>query len=164
MKSKKFLAIAGIFSLAVFSIGLAAIGADTQSVTATVTPKNISVTVSPGSVDYGTVAINTESAPSVIITASNNGNVAENFNIKGSNSTNWTLSDTAAGADTFMHKFAKSGDSYAAYTALHNTNYTALATAVGTSGSQLFKLKLITPTSTATYAQQSTTVTIQATE
>src|SRR3989344_2715698 len=103
MKGKKFLAIVGIFSLAALSFGLAAIGADTQSVTATVTPKNISVTVSLGSVDYGTVAINTESAPSAIITASNNGNVTENFNIRGSNSTNWILNDTAAGADTFMH-------------------------------------------------------------
>ena len=158
---KLWAALGGAALLA--SAAIPALAVTEGSVTATVTAQSISITVDVPSVPYGTLAVNTESAPSAIITATNNGNVTENFNIKGSNSTNWTLSDVAAGAGTFMHKFAKSQDAYTAYTALHNTNYTALATGVAASGTQLFKLKLTMPTSTTFFAQQSTTVTVQAT-
>ena len=157
-------------AVAVFAVALIAasvlpvFAANEGAVTATVTAQNISITVDVTTVAYGTLAVTTESSPSVVITAANNGNVTETFNIKGSNSTNWILSNTAAGADTFMHKFAKSQDVYVAYTALHNTNYTALATGVaGISGTQLFKLKLTMPNSTTFFGQQSTTVTVQAT-
>lgn len=159
---KKILAGLGILSL-VLAVAGPVWAATEAGVTATVTAQNISVTVDVPSVAYGTLDVNTESSPSPIITATNNGNVTENFNIKGSNSTNWTLSDVAAAPETFMHKFAKSQDSYAAYTALHNTNYKPLAASVATSGTQLFRLKLTMPTSTSFFTQQSTTVTVQAT-
>jgi len=154
-----------ILGLAGMVVGVAVQGATTDIVTATVTPQTVSVSVDVSSVDYGVLDVNETSAPSVVITATNEGNVAEKLEIKGSDSADWTLSNTAIGSETFMHEFATDDDSYAAYTALHNTNYTTLDASVSApSGTQLFKLQLKMPSSTSATGQQSTTVTVLATE
>lgn len=161
---RKFLAGLGILSL-VLALAAPALAATTDTVTATVTPQLVAVSVDVPDVDYGVLDINETSAPSVVITATNDGNVTEKFGIKGSNSTNWTLSDTDVGADTFMHEFAVDDDSYTTYTALNNTTYDTLDASVSTpSGTQLFKLRLKMPSSTSTTLQQSTIVTVLATE
>src|SRR4051812_19098481 len=81
----------------------------TATVAATVTLQNVSVSVSDGSVSYGTLATNTTKTTlsgglNDQQTATNAGNVAEDFNIKGQNSTDWTLGSTAA-SDQYIHKF-----------------------------------------------------------
>src|SRR5579872_6587847 len=69
----------------------------TGVVAATVTVQNVSVSVSSGTVAYGTLATNTSlttlAAPGLNDqqTATNNGNVPEDFSINGQNSANWTL-------------------------------------------------------------------------
>jgi len=158
--------IASIVILGLFGmiVGVAVKGADTDTVTATVTPQTVAVSVDVESVDYGVLDVNETSAPSAVITATNDGNVTEDFEIKGANSTDWTLSDTAVGANQFMHEFATDDDSYVTYTALNDTTYDTLDTSVATSGTQLFKLQLKMPSSTTTTDTQSTTVTILATE
>lgn len=137
--------------------------ADTATVTATVTPKLVSVTVSPTSVAYGTVPLSS-SATSGVITATNDGNVTETFNIKGADATystnTWVLSDTAVGANQYMHKFAL--PTYITWTPL-STTYLTLATGIAASGTQDFKLQIWTPTSTTLYGEYSTTVTVLAT-
>ena len=157
-----------ILSLVGMVAGVAVQGANTAPVSATVTPKKISVSVSPSSVAYGTVALDTEVFPTgdPAITATNDGNVTETLNIVGANATfganTWTLSGTANGADIYMHKFDT--PAYAdPYTAL-TTSYQTLAASVASSGTQDFKLKIKTPVSTLAYGEYSTTVTIQATE
>ncbi len=92
-----------------FVAGISVKAADTASVTATVTAQNISVTVTDGTVAYGTISLSsskdtTTSGTNDSQTATNNGNVTENFNIKGQDSANWTLAATA-GPDQYVLHF-----------------------------------------------------------
>lgn len=162
--TKQIIASICVLGLLGMAVGVVATADETGTVTATVTPQIIAVTVDVSSVDYGILDVSDTSAPSAVITATNTGNVAEKLEVKGSDSTNWTLSNAAIGADQFMHEFATDDDSYVSYTALHNTNYTTLDATVATSSAQLFKSRLKMPSSTSVTTQQSTTVTVLATE
>jgi hypothetical protein len=148
-------------------VGVSSRSADTGSVTATVTAQNISISVSDGSVSYGTLAINTtEDTTSGGVndsqTATNEGNVTENFNIMGSDTGSWTLAATQ-GSDEYFHKFCNNGtcDSSANWTAL-TTSYQTLATGVASSGTQEFDLQIGVPSSTAVFTEQNADVTVQA--
>lgn len=144
--------------------GQSVFAASTASVTATVTVQNISVTVSDGTIAYGTLAVSAtaDTNPADTQTATNNGNITENLNIKGQNSANWTLG-AAAAADTYIHRFciATCGTPPTNYTAL-TTSYQTLATSVAASGTQTFDLEISTPTSSTNFTQQSVDVTVQA--
>lgn len=140
--------------------------ATTGSVAATVTVQNISITVTDGTVAYGTLGLNATAStrsPVDLQTATNNGNVTETFTIKGQNSANWTLAVTA-GADNYIHGFciATCTTPPTNYTALTTSNQT-LATGVAASGTQTFDLYINTPTTSTNYTQQSVDVTITAT-
>lgn len=141
--------------------------ATTAAVTATVTVQNVSVTVSDGTVPYGTLATNT--AKSTITadlndlqTATNGGNVTEDLNIKGQNTAAWTLGATA-GADQYIHQFctATCSSPPTNFTAL-TTSYQTLKTSLAASGTQTFDLRIVTPTSSTSFTQQSVDVTVQA--
>lgn len=165
MKIKKPLLV----GLSTFLITLAifanvALAASTATVTATVTAQNISVSVSDGTIAYGTMAVNSSAGTngSDTQTATNDGNITENLNIKGQNTAAWTLAATA-GANQYVHQFCKATCASAPtnYTAL-TTNYQTLATSVAASGTQTFDLYVTTPTSSASYTQQSVDVIVQA--
>ena len=141
--------------------------AETAQVAATVTAQNISVGVSDGIVAYGTIGVGatadtTSNDKNNSQTATNTGNVTEDFNISGSDSTNWTLAGTA-GENTYTHKFCNNGtcDASPNWTAL-TTGYQTLATGVGTSATQELDLQIGTPTSTTFYTEQTVNVTVQA--
>lgn len=141
--------------------------ANTGTVSATVTAQNISVTVADGTVTYGILAVSTSKSTTAadlndLQTATNNGNVAEDFNIKGQDSTAWTLAATP-GSEQYTHRFCTSSctNPPTSYTAL-TTNYQTLGTNITTSGTKTFDLQLSTPTSTTNFDSQSVHVTIQA--
>lgn len=149
--------------------------ASTGTVAATITPQNISVSVTDGSVSYGTVDVSssantTSSGINDSQTATNDGNVAEDFNIKSSNATGgtgWTLAGTI-GSDQFKHSFCTTGsgspdpcDTSPTWSAM-TTSYAALGSNITASGTKLFDLKLDTPSSVSDYTQKSITVTVQA--
>jgi hypothetical protein len=137
--------------------------AETATVTATVTVQNISVSVSDGSVAYGAMALNTSKSTcdlSDTQTVTNDGNVTEDFNIKGQNSANWTLGSTP-GNNQYVHKFSTSSCPWSSGTAL-TTSYLTLATGIAPSGTTTLNLQITTPTSTSSYDQQSVDVTVQA--
>lgn len=143
---------------------LPARAASTGTVTATVTVENVSVSVTDGSVAYGTLSTNTSAGTngSDTQTATNDGNIAEDLLIKGANTTAWTLGATA-GSDQYTHKFCVSSCTSAPtnFTALTTSNQN-LATSVAASGTQTFDLYITTPTSSSSYTQQSASVTITA--
>src|SRR5690349_8778650 len=76
--------------------------ATTGTVAATVTPQNISVAVTDGTVAYGTLDLSTSADTTSggvndTQTATNDGNVAEDFNVTSTNATGgtaWTLAGT----------------------------------------------------------------------
>lgn len=158
----------GIISLIAVFWGSHVFAASTGTVAATVTAQNISVSVADGSISYGTIALSSSSDTTSTgvddsQTATNDGNVTEVLNIKGSNSASWTLAGTV-GANQYKHEFCTTTcDSSPSWTAL-TTNYQTLNASLASSGTQVFDLKLSTPTSSASYTQQSVDVTVQATQ
>jgi len=94
-------------------------------------------------------------------TVTNDGNVAENFNIEGQNSANWTLAATA-GSDQYVQKFATSTCStFSGGTAL-TTSYATAATNVAASATSTLNLQINTPNPSTIFTQQSVDVLLQA--
>lgn len=163
----KQITFALIFAI-ILMAGGAVLAADTANVTATVTVQNVSVSVSDGSVSYGTLGQNsaqTTLALSDTQTATNNGNVAESLNIKGVDSTNWTLAGTA-GSDQYVHRFCNDTDldcttAPTNYTAL-TTNYATLDTNITLSGTVDFQLQINTPNPSTNFTEQTVSITVQA--
>lgn len=169
MKSKKILAFTSLILLAVFSFlsFRKVLAVDSATVNATVTLQNVSVSVGDGSINYGTLSANQSKSTTAsdlndtqLIT--NNGNVAEDINIKGQNSADWTLS-AVADIDQYVQKFCTDSCTIppANYTAL-TTNYQTLVSDIAASGTQNFDLEITTPTSSSVFTQQSVDVVIQA--
>ena len=126
----------------------------------------VSVSVSDGTVAYGTIGQNTTKSTCTselndAQTVTNDGNVTENFLIKGQNSANWTLAATA-GTDQYVHKFLNGTCStFSGGTALTTTDQT-FATGIAPSGTATLNLQITTPTATSYFTQQSVDVTITA--
>src|SRR3989344_3706482 len=163
---KKTLAIITFASFLFATSNLLVWAADTGAVTATVTVQNISVSIFDGTVTYGTLSNNatadtTSGGLNDSQTATNDGNVTENFNIRGANSASWTLAGTN-GSDIYRHRFCTSDcDGTPTWNAL-TTSYQTLATGVATSGNQVFDLEIQTPNPSTVYTQQSVDVTVHA--
>lgn len=167
MKKILFLTI-GVLATALI-IGQYALAATTGTVGATVTVQNVSVSVTDGTVAYGSMALNATAStrsPVDLQTATNNGNVTEQFNIKGMDATGstqtWVLAATAGSAQ-YIHGFcvATCTTPPTSYTAL-TTSYATLAASVVASGTQTFDLYINTPTATTDYTQHTADVTVQA--
>lgn len=165
-----FIFLASIFSIIALSFVPFTFASTTATVTSTVTVQNISVTVSSGTVSYGTLATNasltTLAAPGLADTqtVTNNGNVAEDFNIEGQNSANWTLDTTNSTLDHYIHKFCiatcGTNASPTNFTAL-TTSYASLATNIAAAGTQNFDLQITTPATSDNFTSQSVNVTVQ---
>lgn len=160
---RKAIVILGVVALLLAALAVPAMAGTEAGINVTVTIRNISVSVDTPSVAYGTIDLNTRKA-SGVITATNNGNVTENFNIRGANTTNWTLAATN-GADQYVHEWATpaypaEGTDWA--NNLTTPGYQSLAAGIAAAGTQAFKLQILTPISTTYYTEQSTTVTVQA--
>ncbi len=127
-------------------------------VSATVTPAVLSVSVTPDSVDYDVVEMNsTDNLPTPIsFTATNNGSITEDIEIRGASTGDWTLAATA-GTDQYVHK--ASPDAFSTTITLTTSNQ-SLAAGVTTSGTVTVSLKLDAPTSSTTAATQTAPVTV----
>jgi hypothetical protein len=132
----------------------------------------ISVTISNGSVAYGTLGVNTSkdtTSGSLNNTqvATNAGSDPEDLSIKGQNSANWTLSGSP-GSEQYSEYFCTTGsgspdpcDTGPTWTAM-TTSYQSLGSNIAASGTQRFDLKITTPTSTTATSQQSVDVVVLA--
>ena len=129
-----------------------------STVSATVTPAVLSVTVTPNTVDYDVVELSsTDNLPTPeTFTATNNGSITENIDIRGADTDNWTLEATA-GTDQYVHK--ASPDGFSSTITLTTSNQT-LGTNIATSGTVTVSLKLDAPTSSTTAATQTAPVTV----
>jgi len=177
MNMKRFLSSLVLSLVILFSFSLVAPAvkaATTGEVSATVTVINLAVSVTDGTVAYLTISAgDTEDTTTPAVdggvddsqTATNDGNVLADFNITGTDSTNWTLAGTA-GSETFTHKWCTTSCDEASptWTAI-TTGYTSLATSIAASGgTQVFDLQMGTPTTTTNFTEQTATVTIQIVE
>ncbi len=160
MNRKIWAAIGGAALVA--ATALPALAADNDAVTATVTPTLVAVSITDGVVDYGTLGAGTSKdtlSPADTQVVSNDGNINEDFVIKGQNSTpdGWTLAATAA-SEAYKHEFTTTGTFG---TALTTTNQ-SLSAGVASSGTVNLDLKITTPTSTTATNQQNVDVVVQA--
>lgn len=165
MKTTALLVSFSLVCLCLFATKVDA--ANTGTVNATVTAQNVSVTVADGAIAYGILAVSTSKSTistdlNDLQTATNSGNVPEDFNIKGSNSAAWTLAATP-GVEQYSHKFCTASCTTPPtnYTAL-TTSYQTLGLNIATAGTKTFDLQLSTPTSTAVFTAQNVDITIQA--
>ena len=135
-----------------------------DSVSATVTAVVISVNVSPNSISYGPQPVGTTNAvPSPMpLDVLNDGTVAENFQIKGSNTADWSLASTA-GTNQYVHIFSTDGPT-GTYKALTTTNQALYSGSVAPAGVVNVDLRMDLPTLTAATTQQTATVTVLATQ
>ena len=131
-----------------------------STVSATVTPAVLSVSATPTSVDYDVVELSSVgNLPTpTSFTATNNGSITENINIRGADTANWTL-ENAVGANQYVHK--ASNDNFAIQTiTLVTPGSTLLKASVAVNGTVTVSLKLDAPTSSTTAAQQNAAVTV----
>lgn len=166
--SSVILVLAGLAITGVTSAG------DTDSVAGSVLVANISVSLDQSSFGYGTVNNNTASSTLQLwggagITATNDGNMTEDFDIYGANTTSaggtWTLAGTT-GSDQYIHKFCNDTDNDCtspptSYTALTGSPQT-FKNSISTSGTATFQLQITTPNPDTTAIQQNASVTVQA--
>jgi hypothetical protein len=159
---KKIALILATAAVLASSLTLATLAENPATVNATVTVLNISVSVSPSTVAYGSRPL---SATGVVpspdnFLATNNGNVTEKFSIKGAGTAAWTLGSTP-GADRYVHRFSSS--SQGPWTELTETN-SIFASSIAPAGNVQVFLQMDLPTSTTATAQQTAPVTILATQ
>lgn len=144
--------------------------AEESTVTATVTAQNLSVSVSDASISYGSLGVGTSASTAIndgdslsdSQDAVNIGNLAEKFNIRGQDSTAWTLGANPA-SETYSHDFCTSScDASPAWTALTTSNADLVAS-IGVGSTQNFDLRIRMPSSTATFTSQTVSAVVQAT-
>jgi len=164
---KILLIVIAILLISLSSVANIAQASSSATVASTVTIQSVSVSVGSGTVTYGTLATNTSESTIVsdlndTQTVTNNGNVAEDFTVKGQNSANWTLA-ASAGSDQYVHKFCTSscGTPPTNFSAL-TTSYQSLASNVAAAGTANLDLQITTPTSSSVTTQQTVDVTILA--
>ena len=135
-----------------------------STVSATVTPAVLSVTVDPTSVDYGTVELDTaDNVPDPpTFLATNNGGITENIEIRGANTTPsgaWALVSGVPATDQYRHEASR--DAFTTPIILTTLNQT-LDTGVLVNGTVTVSLRLDAPTASSTAATQTAPVTVVA--
>ena len=133
------------------------VSAEEETVTATVTGESISMTVSPTSIDYGTVPFETSrsslaalSGP-ITFLATNTGNVNEDFFVRGSNASGsgftWNLQSgaVACGGPSTINKFRHSVTPVGGSAIFLTTADDFLATGVVPSGTKSFNSEIYMP-------------------
>lgn len=149
----------------------------TAGISVTVTPKKIAISVSPNTYNYpmlelhdtSTHAAGTDSTETTTtFTVTNQGNVNEQFYVKGadavdSGSHSWTLAAGAGvGADRYAHDWK--GGSGGTYADLTTSNVLASGTIAPSGTVSDYRFKIHMPSSTGSYLAHSTSVTFTATE
>lgn len=140
--------------------------AATAVVSATVTANNLAVSISDGSIAFGSVALNTATttvAHGETQTVSNDGSTAV-INVKSGNATGgttWTLG-TSPGSDTFkLEVSTTTGSTYMTFQATDTYLTASSSSASLTSGPLDFRFT--TPTVSTDFVQKSLTITVQVT-
>jgi hypothetical protein len=151
-----------IVSLALLVVKTRAAG--TASVGATVTFQNVAVTITSGSVNYGTLGSSGSQTTYILgqsQVATNTGNASATMTITGTSTAAWGLQGTQD-ADKYVHKFCNGTatcSTLASYTAMTYSPIN-LDTNVAASSTVTFNLGIMMPTTSSSYTVQSPNVTV----
>ena len=154
-----------VLILAIF-LGQSTRAASTAAVSATVTATNLAVSVSDGSIAFGSVALNTATttvAHGETQTVTNDGSDAV-INVKSGNATSgttWTLG-TSPGSDIFkLEVSTTTGSTYMTFQA--TDTYLTASSSSASLTSCAFDFQFTTPTVSTDFVQKSLSITIQVT-
>ena len=130
-----------------------------STVSATVTPAVLSVTATPTSVDYDVVELTIQDnlPDPATFTATNNGSITENIEIRGANTADWTLVSTLPATDEYRHEASKDGFTTPI---ILTTSNQPLDTGITASSFVTVSLRLDAPTASTTAATQTAPVTV----
>lgn len=168
MKKRTLIIALAVASLLTLALPITLVQAATSgTVGCTVTARMVSVTVSGGAIDYGSVALGGTQDTNTLgktQTITNDGTVTERFYIRSSDATrsggtSWTLA-SAVGSNEYTHKFKVGSNDWAALT----SDPQSLATNITAGSNVQFNLQIGMPTSVTDSGQHNITVTITATE
>src|SRR3989344_2422067 len=169
MKSLRFpILVGGVVAIAALTIlwAYSARAASTATVAATVTATNLAVSVSDGSIAFGSVALNTATTTAgngETQTATNDGSNAQ-LNVKSGNATGgttWTLGTSPASNVFKLEVSTTTGSTYMTLQAT-DTYLTASTTFSSLSNGNL-DFRFTTPTGSTDFVQKSLTITVQVT-
>jgi hypothetical protein len=148
--------------LFVFNVSKAA---STDVIAATVSAVSLSLSVSDGTIVYGSVALNTATTTAgngYTQVVTNEGSTMK-LNVKssdGTGGTTWTLG-TSPGSDIFKHEVSTTtGSAYMTFPAADT--YITASTSIASTLTQNLDFRLTTPTASTDFVQKSITVTVQA--
>lgn len=141
--------------------------ADTDTVAATITPTNLSLTVSSGTITYGSVSLDTStttvgSSYTQIVT--NTGSDMK-LNVKSGDATGgtgWTLNTVNTADNEFTHEVSTTTGSAYMFLPDSSTYITASSTMPTGAVTQDLDFRLTTPQVVGTFDQKSITITVQA--
>ena len=125
----------------------------------------VSVVLSPTLIDFGTVPLGSESASSGVISATNNGALAIDLDMRGTNATygpyTWGLTDVSSDTNQYMMKVSK--DDWSSEDALSDS-YESFHSNLAVGNAQDFKAKVKMPTSSSGFGEYSANIYVLATE
>ncbi len=157
--------LCSVLSVALVTFSITAF-AQTDTVTATVTATNLAISVSDGSIAFGSVALNTATSThgtGQSQTASNDGSNAV-LNVKSSDATNgtsWTLGTTTGSNQFTLEVSTTTGSSYSL---LQDTDvYLTASSSFLSLTSGPLDFRFTTPTVSTDFVQKSLTITVQVT-
>jgi len=138
--------------------------ADESTVNATVTAQNVSVSVGPTAIAYGTMSVNTGKTYPNTIVATNDGNTIEDITVKGTDDTPWVLDTVNSAQDHYIHKVCSTdcGTVPGGYSALNISTGVSIKNSLGVGGTQYFGLQLTTPQTSSVYTERSVDVVVMA--
>lgn len=171
LHNSRVFVIVGAFVLAFISTLFAwqiANATDTATVGATVTASNLSLSVSSGTITYGSVALNTSTTTvgsSYEQTVTNTGSTMV-LNVKstdGTGGTSWILDTSNSTLDHYTHEVSTTTGSTYMKMPSTGTYITASSTFLTGAVTQKLDFRLTTPNTSTDFVQKSIIITLQAT-
>ncbi len=161
-----FTIVAILLSVAIVFFGYNARAQDTDTVVATVTATNLAVSVSDGSIAFGSVALNTATATPGTAqsqTVSNDGSIAA-LNVKSTDATNGTSWVLGASPGSNIFRLEVSTTTGSTYKTFQATDvYLTASSSFPSLTSGAIDFRFTTPTVSTDFVQKSLTITVQVT-
>lgn len=164
-----YIVIAGFIfaSLSTLFMQQVAGAASTATVGATVTAQNLSLSVSSGTITYGSVALNTStttvgSTYTQVVTNTGSTMVLNAKSSDATGGTTWTLDTSNATLDHYIHEVSTTTGSSYMKMPVADTYITASSSFPTGAATQALDFRLTTPNTSSDFVEKSVTITLQA--
>lgn len=165
-RGRFLISISLLLILSMLCVGRYVFAQDTDTVTATITATNLAVSVSDGSIAFGSVALNTATSTvgtGQTQTVTNDGSNAV-LNVRSSDATNGTAWEVGTSPGSNIFQLEVSTTTGSSFSTFQDTNVylTASSTFASLTSGQL-DFRFTTPTVSSDFVEKSLTITVQVT-